>query len=466
MSSDEKFGLFLFGLTAGVSTLYLSIGKPNKAAESNHDSSRDKIVDKDADKRQVLKNWAGNLTFSASNIVYPSSLSELKDIVRKSSSLRVVGTAHSFNGIADTTQTLVSLSRMPYELQIGDGHVWVSAQATYAKLATDLLEKGLTLRNFASLPHISIAGSVATATHGSGVTNQNLATQVIGLEIVLASGEVKIVEKGDADFDGMVVSLGALGIFTKIKLRTEASFHVYQQVYTSFSFHQVIENFHAIVSKAYSVSIFTRWRGDLVDQVWLKERVADDVTPFTEETWFGGRRATSKMHPISELSAEPCSEQLGKRLPAKDVLPHFKPEFTPSAGAELQSEFFVSLADAPRALQALFELREAIAELVFVTELRTVKADDLWLSMNYQQDGLGIHFTWQQRQPEVEALLPHIEQALAPFSPRPHWAKLFSSSAKHLQSVYPKLSEFKALSRRLDPQGKFVNEALRSWLGL
>jgi len=134
--------------------------------------------------------------------------------------------------------------------------------------------------------------------------------------------------------------------------------------------------------------------------------------------------------------------------------------FTPSAGKELQSEYFVPHKNALEAILAVEKLHEQIGPHLMITEIRTIAADDLWMSPAYKQDSVAIHFTWKPEWPEVSKLLPIIERELAPFNPRPHWGKLFTIPPAQLQSRYEKLAAFIALAKKFDPQGRFRNDFL------
>jgi xylitol oxidase len=143
-----------------------------------------------------------------------------------------------------------------------------------------------------------------------------------------------------------------------------------------------------------------------------------------------------------------------------DRLAHFQMNFTPSSGAELQTEYFVARQDAVTALQAIKQIRERIAPLLFISEIRTIAADNLWLSPCYQQDSVAFHFTWKPNWPAVRQVLPLIEAQLAPFKARPHWGKLFTIPPALVQEQYEKMAAFRQLLQTFDPQGKFRNSFL------
>ncbi len=411
----------------------------------------------------MQQNWSRHHTFAAPRIHYPMTIAELQQIVAQSRHCKVLGSAHSFHDIADTTGDLIVLSRLAQTPTLDDerGTVTAPAGMRYGELAQFLAPTRWALHNMASLPHISVAGTIMTGTHGSGVRHGNLATAVIGMTMVTTSGEVSHYSRAThgADFAGMVVSLGALGVVVDVTLQLVPTFEIRQDIYEHVPFAQALTHFDAIMGSSYSVSLFTTWQGDTVDQVWRKSlpHEAEDLPA----EWHGARLRTQPVHPIASVNADPCTEQGGVVGPWHARLPHFKLEFTPSNGDELQSEYFVARHDAAAALQALYEMRHLIAPVLHVSEIRTVAGDDLWLSGQYQRDTVALHFTWQQRWPEVQQLLPRIEAVLAPFAPRPHWGKLFTMDAR---SAFPRMDDFRRLRATFDPDEKFVNPWLRRWV--
>ena len=409
-------------------------------------------------------NWAGNIAYSTDAVHAPATVDELRTMVRKANKVRALGSRHSFNRIADTDGDLISLQQLARQIRI-DRHartVTVDGGVTYGQLCPVLHAEGFALPNLASLPHISVVGAAATATHGSGKSVGNLATSVCGLEIVTADGDLRTLRRGDADFDGAVVALGALGIVTSVTLDLLPTFEVRQDLYLDLPFKTLTENFEALSGAAYSVSFFTGWRGDHVDQVWLKSR-ADAGFAFAE-SFHGARRADRAWHPIAAIDPQPCTEQMGVIGAWHDRLPHFRMAFTPSAGAELQSEYFVARTDAAAALRAIREVQDHIAPLLLISEVRTIAADALWMSPCCGEDCVAIHFTFKQDWPAVEKVLPLIEKQLAPFDPRPHWGKLFTMPAADIHPRYAKLADFRRLAATHDPHGKFRNAFIDTYV--
>lgn len=416
----------------------------------------------------MTKNWAGNLVYSATETLHPTTVAEVSAAVRAASRVKALGTRHCFNAIADTDGVAISVAALPAEVTIDPDRRTVRAAAglRYGDLAARLQEAGWALSNLASLPHISLAGAVATGTHGSGDAVGSLASAVSAVDLVTADGGTRTFRRGDAGFPGVVVSLGALGIVTAVELDIVPSYDIAQTVYEDLPLETALAHYDAITALGYSVSLFTTWRDpDRVDQVWLKRR-ADAAGPAPDDV-FGARPAAVKRHPLPDVDPEHCTEQLGVPGPWLARLPHFKLEFTPSNGDELQSEYLVPRRHAADAIRAVRALASGFAPLVQVCELRTVAADDLWLSPASGTDVVGIHFTWVPDQPAVEAALPALEAALEQFAARPHWGKLFDAAAarERLPRLYPHLGDFLRLQDELDPARRFANAYLEN-LGL
>src|SRR6266496_1185489 len=358
------------------------------------------------------RNWAGNYTYRAQKLHRPTTIEQVQEIVANAASVHVLGSRHSFNDIADSSE-LISLENLP--------------------------------------------GAVATATHGSGVTCGNLATAVAGLSIVTSSGEIIKTSRGDPDFDGLVVGLGALGAVTRITLDVQPAYEVKQRVFEGLSWKVLYDHFDEITSCGYSVSIFTRW-GQTNEQVWVKSRT--DQPDRVEGDLFGAVAAMVDRNPIFELDPTSCTPQLGRPGLWSDRLPHFRMGYTPSRGQETQSEYLFPRRHAMGAIEAVRALAEGMRPILLVSEIRRVAADRLWMSMNYEEDSVAIHFTWKREPEAVQQMVAQIEDALSPFEARPHWGKVFHADAAAIAALYKRHSDFVRLLERLDPRGAFRN----SWL--
>ncbi len=416
-----------------------------------------------------LKNWAGNITYSTEKIENVKTITAAQNQIKSLKKVKALGTRHCFNTIADSKDAFVSLVDLPDDIVINkaENTVTVNSGIKYGQISPYLHEQGFALHNLASLPHISVAGACATATHGSGEKNGNLSSAVKGMELILANGEILSLtrEKSGDRFLSSVVHLGALGVVTKVTLGIQPTFLMTQHVYENMPLDQLAINFDAVQASGYSVSLFSNWSSHDITEVWIKRKADDPRNQSVEKEWFGAKLATKNLHPIPELSAENCTEQMGVPGPWYERMPHFKMGFTPSSGVELQSEYYVPRKNAVEAILAISKLGKTITPYLLTSEVRTIAADDLWMSPSYQQDSVTIHFTWKQDWPAVGKLLPIIEKELAPFNARPHWGKLFAMRPNRIKFLYDRHEDFLERVKELDPKGKFKNDFLAKYLG-
>ncbi|MDM7890771.1 D-arabinono-1,4-lactone oxidase [Curtobacterium caseinilyticum] len=407
-------------------------------------------------------NWAGNVTYRASALERPTSVDHLQQLVAATPRLTALGSTHSFNEIADTDAVQVTLAGLPPVLEVDETRrvVRVAAGMTHSQVAAGLEARGWALANLASLPHISVAGAVATGTHGSGVRNPSLAQAVVGLEVVRASGDLASVDASTPDgaLDAHRVALGALGVVTAVELAIEPTFQVATTVHLDLPWDAVSARFDEVMSDAYSVSMFTSFDDRGARQVWTKHRV-DEAAPTVDLVALGARTADGPVHP-GENDAASVTEQGGVPGPWAERLPHFRSTFTPSTGAEIQAEYLIPAGHAVAALQALRPLADVFAPLLIAAEVRTIAADTAWLAPSAGRQSVGIHFTFRRDPAAVAAAVERIEEVLAPFDPRPHWGKVSAASVERLHEAYPRLDDFAALARDLDPAGRFRNAFL------
>jgi xylitol oxidase len=415
-------------------------------------------------KNESLHNWAGNINYTSHKVYHPASVEQVQQIIKNNNKLKCLGSKHSFSTIADTDGFLISTDKLKSVISLDEKNWSVSVEPgiTYGDLALYLHQHGYALLNLASLPHISVAGACATATHGSGVKNGNLSSAVNAIEFVDGTGNVhSFSRKGDPDiFNGLVVHLGALGVVTKVSLDIVRDFNMSQVVYRHLPFENLKQSFAEIMSAGYSVSLFTNWSEEKINQVWVKsfnDTASSDKAP---DEFYGASLSQTDMHPVDDQSAETCTVQRGVIAPWFEILPHFKMGFKPSTGKELQSEFFVHKDAGFAAVEAMQELGKQISPYLFVSEIRSVKADELWMSPAYRQDCITLHTTWHQDEKVITDLIPLVEKALRPFDPIPHWAKLSSRPAAVLAPAYPRMGDFRELCNRFDPQKKFLNKYL------
>jgi xylitol oxidase len=400
----------------------------------------------------------------------------LQELVAHCTKVGFLGSRHSFNAIADS-DVLIDMRALPQEIEVDRERrrVTVSGGTTYGALAPVLQEHGVALANLASLPHISVAGAISTATHGSGAGVGSLATAVSALEIVGANGELVRIAREDPEFAGCVVSLGALGAIVRVELEVEPTYEVTQSVLEHIPWSVLSGDLRTVMASTYSVSLFTLWEGE-VTQGWFKARTdrSGSVRPETDRIGStqaeqdqpkpgsairGGTPATRDLHPLG-LSPENSTPQLGIPGSWFERLPHFRLGFTPSVGDEIQSEYLIDWENGEAAIEAMLRLGPSIREVLQISEIRTVAGDELWLSPAHGRDTMAIHFTWRPEPTAVKAALRIVEDALLPLGARPHWGKVFLADRQYLADSYPMLERFTALAGRFDPRGAFRNDWL------
>ena len=409
-----------------------------------------------------MKNWSGNIVYRPAEIARPESISELQKVVADSRKVRAYGSGHSFNTLADTDGTLIAFSEFDKNIEIDSSKmlVRVPAGVRYGEVAPKLHANGFALRNMGSLPHITVVGATSTGTHGSGVGNKNLSGSIAEIELITATGDAITLDQ--SELPAARVALGSIGIIHHLTLDIVPTYDVAQTVYFDLPFVQLISNLDAILSAGYSVSVLSMWGDEFVDQVWVKSKIGTNPV-LTQNEWFGAKLATRKSNPIREADSAAATEQFGLPGPWFERLPHFKLDFTPSFGEELQTEYFIDRKDAPAALHAIYKIREELSELIMVCEMRTVAQDENWLSEAYGRETFVFHFTWRPNIPAVEKLLLKIEASLEPFKARPHWGKVFTNNAFDFSSLYPKFNSFLTYRGTYDPSRKFVNKLLETW---
>ena len=408
------------------------------------------------------KNWAGNYVFKAARLHRPRTVEQVQSIVAASAKVRAIGTRHSFNGIADTPGDLIDLADVATEIEIAaDGRTArVGAAASYGAVAQFLQARGYALHNLGSLPHITVAGATATGTHGSGDRNGSLATAVAALELVDASGALVTIRRGEPDFDGMVVGLGAFGIVTRVTLDIQPSFLVRQDAFVDLPWDTLLTRLDEVFSCAYSVSIMTMWSQPTLGRLWLKTRLEDGEPQEVTAAHLGAVPGPAHFSAIGAAPSERLNPFGGIAGPWSERLAHFRPDQDPGVSDQIQSEYMLPRARAVEALEAVRAIGARVDPLLCTTELRSVAADQLWLSGSHGCDAVALHFTWKREPEAVDALTRELETMLIPLGGRPHWGKLMHAPSAALAPLYPRMADFRALAARRDPDRKFGNAFL------
>ncbi|CAE8614106.1 unnamed protein product [Polarella glacialis] len=364
----------------------------------------------------------------------------------------------------------------------------VGGGATFTQLVQKLSGSGLALQNVPALPQFTVAGAVATGTHGSSgvdpVTGKaklgSQASQVISIEMVVADGSIMEFSRKqhggvDGEFEGTVVSMGCLGVVVSLTLELVPDFIVRQRVYVqwphpapSWSYRAIIDNFEELLTSCDSFSAFVDWptqqAGMLVLRDFVEPRSAPLEAMLLPQEWHGGHLITEPLPPLLSAVDNAKPFRTTSQGPWHDVLFWYMEDleaFGPQAPEELQFEWFVPLAAARPALEVVAETARGWAGLALYCELRAVRRDDLWLSPSTVDgcDSLAIAFGFDKHQ-EARAIAAagSLEKQLGQFHARPHWGKLTSLSPIALRDLYgPALVKFKALCKKYDPPGKFRN---------
>lgn len=405
----------------------------------------------------LLMNWSENFTFEATGVERPKTIAQLQDVVAAAPRAKAVGTRHCFTRIADSPGgVLVDTSGLDVGVTVDHDTMTATVPAgwSYSKIVAELEAQGVALPNLASLPHVSIAGATATGTHGSGDTNQVMAACMSGIELVDGEGELRTIDSGHPDLKALSVGLGAFGIFTTLTVDVEPSYLVQGAYFRETSWQNLLDNLDDVMASAYSVNLHAAYSDTNVRGIWSKYRLEGSEPLDLPDELFGMTRVEGQLTPgKNTIINEPG--------PWSERLAHFTPESAPSAeGDELQTEYFVDRKHGAAAINALRKMGADLDPHLHGTEIRTVASDDLWLSPCYRRETLSLGMTWRKHEPEVRALLPRMEEALAPFEARPHWAKLFAYDRSALLDQFEHLDATLTLAESYDPNGTFNNPYL------
>jgi len=309
-----------------------------------------------------------------------------------------------------------------------------------------------------SLPHISLAGAYATGTHGSGDTNQMLSSSLKAFSFIDAKGELIHYGIGDENFDACRLGLGSYGLWVSVTLHVVPTYQIRQDVYRQIPWESFYEDPKLGTSAGYSVSLFTKWGGAKIDQLWAKSMIGDLQPP---ATLYGQSAEGNSLVELAPGVGANLTQQGGVPGPWLDRLPHFRLDATPSAGNEIQTEYFLNRDAAIEAMREINKISSLINPTLVISEIRTIAQDSAWLSPMKQEDKIALHFTWKNERQSVSKAVDLVERALAPFAPIPHWGKVHHFDERRLALRHEKLSEARATFDSLDPAGKFSSEYLR-----
>ncbi|KAI3418689.1 hypothetical protein GPALN_007797 [Globodera pallida] len=405
-----------------------------------------------------LHNWGGNFYFCTQNIQYPRTTAEVQQIVKGAKKLRVIGSRHSFSKIGDSCGTILSTLGMNSIIKIDRASFTVTVQPgiTYTDLAPILYTNNLALPNLAALAEISVGGATQTCTHGSGLGNANLATHVRSMQVVLADGSIVQFGPNSAEWGAVACGLGAFGVVTEIELNVVPAYDTISYVFANMPSENLYAHFDEILKLGYKTELLNTLSNPSVWTLTIVTVVAnstEDEKMKHMSSLFGAVRI---LGPLTIMQTEPNKVQ-----PWYYGLVLLRTGMSGNDGNEIESEFFIPYNHGVAAIKAISSLYPLIRPLISNLLIRTIKEDDLWLSMhNGNVPTVAIHFTWVNNVALVNPVLAQVEQILAQFGARPHWAKHFTMRPSQFLYTYPRLNDFRKLADELDPKHKFRNEFL------
>jgi FAD-linked oxidoreductase len=423
-------------------------------------------------------NWAGNQSASGITVETPRSVEDVSAIVARGGKVKAAGSGHSFTAIGRPEQVLLDMSGLQGIRRVDPDSclVTVGAGTTLALLNRLLAGEGLAMTNLGDIESQTISGAISTGTHGTGRAFGGLATQVVGLEMVLADGSVVNCSAGERPelWCAARVGLGALGIVTAVTLRCEPLFALHAEE-GPMPLDELLDRFEELVAGNDHFEAYwfphTRWtltkrnnRLPLADGLeklpaW-KEWLDDELL---SNTVFGWVVAAGKRWPgLVPLGNRIAAKALGTRS-FTDV--SYKVFTSPRRVRFREMELAIpaaAMVDAVRDVTAAIE-RSGL-KVSFPVELRVAAADDIPLSTASGRDSgyLAVHLPATVDHHDYFGLVASVLDA---YGPRPHWGKLHDLDADALRGRYPRFDEFVALRDRLDPQGVFSNEHLDRVLG-
>jgi alditol oxidase len=405
-----------------------------------------------------MKNWGGNLSYGTDQILEPTTIDELSQII-KSGKVRPIGTKHSFSPVVIGDGKLVSTMGLVFEPFVDEkeAKVTVAANTRFGDLAIYLESRGWALKNMGSLPHISIAGACATGTHGSGDGNQILSASLSSYSFLDGRGEMQTFSRGDELFEAGRLGLGAYGLWVQLTLDVVPSYRMRQDVYHDILWEAFYENPANLTSAGYSVSLFTKWGKPTIDQTWVKTRISDGPPA---NPLHGVYAETESKRELAPGVGDNLTAQGGQEGAWCDRLPHFRLDATPSAGDEIQTEYFVQRDQVASAVKQLNQLAELINPILIITEIRTIASDQAWLSPMLRGDSVALHFTWRNDPAAVNDAVQQIEAKLGDYGIIPHWGKVNAFDKSRLAAVHSRISDAREVFDELDPMRKFSSEYL------
>ncbi|KAM3142137.1 hypothetical protein pb186bvf_005791 [Paramecium bursaria] len=414
---------------------------------------------------QLAQNWSKTITYKSSNILIPQNIDELIEIVKNNNHVKVQGTGHSFNLIADTFEdgVIVQLSKFK-SIQIDGNHATFGSGVNYTELIDKVHEAGLALLNAPSLPHVNIVGSMVTGSHGSGANKKMLISFASQIKLVDSKGEILTLNQKDENFYYYILGFGGLGIIYEMTIELEPIYNIYKSIYTNLSFQALKENFQVILQQNDYLSLFSQWDERGISSVWVGQKYTNKIPEQQKNFYDAQHIKTDRIHPVDAQDSSACIS-VGSGV-WKDKLFHFLPNKPPSSGGEeLHTEYFIVTQYFLEALDELYQNRNIFKHLTQVSEFRPVCKDNIPMSQAKEINVIGIHWTWHKKHDEVLQILPQLEAILNKYRVKPHFGKLFLMNKEKLQDLFGQdFVRLGELIKEKDPQGKFRNEFINNYI--
>jgi FAD-linked oxidoreductase len=429
-------------------------------------------AEKSAARALPWRNWSGSQACVPAARVAPASLAELQELIATGSTVvRPVGAGHSFTALVPTDGTIVSLSRLsgvlshdPQRLQ---ATLWAGSRL--GDIGQPLEDVGQALVNMPDIDEQTLAGCLATATHGTGVGIGCMSTFIEGLQLVDARGDLV---ECDADnnaelFQAARVSLGALGVITQVRLQNVSPYRLRRETVWR-SFDEMLELADSMADQHRNFEFY---------YIPFSGMGFTDVHDLTDEPVGSTEKIDSNESVLQLRTARDYLEGSPKlrQLILSTMVKALSDEVTvESSWKNYSSERNVRFNEMeyhlPRehGLAALREVRTALEtqhpEEFFPIEVRFVKGDDIWLSPFYQRDtcSIAVHRFFEE---DYKPYFKTLEPIFRKYHGRPHWGKLNTLQAGDFRQLYPRWDDFAAVRRQLDPQGRFLNPYLKQLFG-
>lgn len=426
------------------------------------------------------KNWAGNIRFRPHSVATPNSTAEVAELLRKAllegRKVRCIGTGHSWSALAETHDILVNTDKLNriISADAATGQVMVEAGAKLKDLNVQLWEHGLAFQNLGSIAEQSLAGAVSTATHGSGINHQILASQIQRFTIVRANGEAQVID-AELDkelFNTAIVSLGALGIITEMTLKAVPRYQMHEHsglmdfdvvcdnVLDWIQHHDHLKMWWFQHTDKMMVYRYNRTQ-EPVNDSRLRQKLMDEwisVKGYRLMLWWANRKPERRKWVNRQI--------VNGMLPDVDRIERsYKVFNVPEPPIHRETEWAFDIRLTPTLLREYRDMVNAQDHLInFIQEIRFVKGDEYALSPCYGRDSVYVG-AYNADNRGWDELLSDFEQLAVQHQGRPHWGKEFTVGAEYLRSGYPKWEAFIALRKQMDPDGRLSNAMMERLFG-